>query len=249
MTAKCEPSGSYAFEAFSSVDFNSTRQLPSIWSNPTFHVSSLHRESADEILKYFLSRTRIDLPEPLGKVVVGPAGFGKTHLVGELRRRVLEENGWFVLFDSLGVQDFWSSVALGFLNSIQMCTPDGRAQYIKLIDDLIDILKIKRDFDRRKSWNNVTKEELSRVSTLFLTKLKKIDQARTLEHGHVLIALLLLASNDIYYQNVAHGWLQGMEIDPEIVNPLGNLRKNEPIKVVKGLSWLVGFCGARSNCG
>src|SRR6266849_488977 len=117
-------------DAFRSVDFNWTRQLKSIWRDPPYHVPSLHRRPLDEIVDYFRTHTRDPEPldEPLGRVIVGPAGYGKTHLIGELRRHVWDMDGWFVLLDLVGVKDFWSSVALGFLNSLQVLRPDARTK-------------------------------------------------------------------------------------------------------------------------
>lgn len=67
-------------EAFRSVNFDWTRQLKSIWLNPSYHVPELNRATADDIIEYFESRALTDASEePLGKVLVGAAGFGKTH--------------------------------------------------------------------------------------------------------------------------------------------------------------------------
>jgi DNA replication protein DnaC len=108
--------------AFRAVDFDWTRQLKSIWRDPPYHVPSLHQRALDDMVDYFKERTHDPEPmnEPLGRVIVGPAGYGKTHLIGELRSRVWQMDGWFVLLDFIGIKDFWSSVALGFLNSLQV---------------------------------------------------------------------------------------------------------------------------------
>jgi hypothetical protein len=100
-------------DAFRSVDFDWTRQLRSIWRDPPYHVASLHHARIDNLVDYFTRKTREPDPadEPLGRVIVGPAGYGKTHLIGELRRRIWEMEGWFVLLDFVGIKDFWSSVA------------------------------------------------------------------------------------------------------------------------------------------
>jgi hypothetical protein len=117
-------------DVFRSVDFDWTRQLKSIWRDPAYNVTSLHQRLLDEIVDYFKTKTRDPEPlnEPLGRVVVGPAGYGKTHLIGELRSMVWEMDGWFVLLDFIGIKDFWLSVALGFLNSLQVLRPDARTK-------------------------------------------------------------------------------------------------------------------------
>src|SRR5262245_57756811 len=111
-------------EAFRAVDFNWVRQLRSIWREPSYTVASLHPTLIRDILYYFTKETRDTDPdnEPQGRIIVGPAGLGKTHLIGELRRCVWENGGFFVLLDFVGIKDFWSSVALGFLNSLQVRT-------------------------------------------------------------------------------------------------------------------------------
>src|SRR5215467_4234214 len=122
-------------EAFRSVDFSWTRQLRSVWRDQSYHVESLHKNVSDDLIEYFLSNTRDRDPdnEPLGRVVLGPAGIGKTHLMGELRRQVWDSSGIFILLDFVGIKDFWSSVALGFLNSLQIRMSDGKTQYDQLV--------------------------------------------------------------------------------------------------------------------
>ena len=99
-----------ALEAFRAADFNPTRQLKSIWRDVPYEVSALHARSTGDILAYFDRATREPDPvdEPRGCVVVAPAGHGKTHLMGRLRRAVWERDGWFILLDLVGVKDFWS---------------------------------------------------------------------------------------------------------------------------------------------
>src|SRR5262249_10042026 len=127
-----------------SVDFNWTRQLRSIWRDPPYHLASLHQGRLDDLVDYFTCKTRAADPadEPLGRVIVGPAGYGKTYLIGELRRRIWEIEGWFVLLDFVGIKDFWASVALGFLNSLQVRMPDGKTQYDLLVLKIASLLRI-----------------------------------------------------------------------------------------------------------
>jgi DNA replication protein DnaC len=77
-------------DASRAVNFNWTRQLKTIWRDQPYHAPAIHQDNLDDLVEYFLSSTHDPDPqhEPLGRIIVGPAGLGKTHLVGELRRRV-----------------------------------------------------------------------------------------------------------------------------------------------------------------
>src|SRR5579871_5564289 len=116
--------------AFRAVDFNWTHDLQSVWKDAPFQVEELHKPAIDGIVADFLSGTRNQTANPIGRVVLGEAGAGKTHLVGTLRRRVWQTGGWFVLIDIIGITDFWATAALGFVNSLHQPMPaTGLTQY------------------------------------------------------------------------------------------------------------------------
>lgn len=237
-------------EAFRAVDFNWTRQLRSIWRDPPYHVSSLHQRPLDEIIDYFRNQTREldDSDEPLGRVVVGPAGYGKTHMIGELRRRVLDMDGWFVLIDLIGIRDFWSSAALGFLTSLdgglERRTKDGRSQYDRLVLKLADFLSVTGDIaavaERLFGQPQLMYVEMAATFTRALTS-RFADRGAA--HRDVVTALVLLRSADADHRSAAHGWLQGMEFDPADVRPFGFTGQNSPLKVVQGLSFVMSLVG------
>jgi hypothetical protein len=233
-------------DALRSVNFDWTRQLRSIWRDPPYHVASLHHVLLDDLVDYFARKTGEPDPadEPLGRLVVGPAGYGKTHLIGELRRRVWAMNGWFVLLDFVGIKDFWTSVALGLLNSLQVRMPDGKLQYDRLVLKIASLLDIHDEMlaianrRRRNSHKLVTE-----LAELFIRSLSRLHFQETSAHRDVVTALILLNSEDLDCHSVAHAWLQGMNLDATDANPLGLVGDNEPIKVVQGLSWLMSLVG------
>ena len=239
------PISEAALEAFRDVNFDYTRQLKSVWSDPSYHVPNINREAADDIMKYFLSRTQVETgEEPLGKVLLGAKGFGKTHLIGELRRRVWEANGWFVLLDFIGVKDFWSSVALGFLTSLQVRTPEKPTQYDQLVSRLANALDIKTALTRAIKRRHKNAHELvGEVLKIFLSALSKLDHPATLKHRNVVTALVLMISEDLDYHSIAHAWLQGMDLEPEVGTAIGFRGQNSPVYVVEGLSWLMSLVG------
>ncbi|HLK79956.1 MAG TPA: DUF87 domain-containing protein [Xanthobacteraceae bacterium] len=223
-----------------SVDFDWTRQLRSIWRDPPYHVPSLHQEQLDDIIDYFRRKTRDLDPanEPLGYVIVGPAGYGKTHLIGELRREVWEMDGWFVLLDLVGVKDFWSSVALGFLNSLQVRKADGRTQHDRLVLGIASLLDIDQDLIEIGRARGLTAE----LATIFVKALSRLYR-ETAAHRDVVTALILLTSEDLDCQSIGHAWLQGASLDADVVAPFGFHGVNDPMKVVQGLSWLMSLVG------
>ena len=228
-------------EAFRAVDFNWVRQLRSVWRDPQYHIETLHEILIDDIVDYFAKETRDIDPdnEPQGRIVVGPAGLGKTHLIGELRRRVWQDGGFFVLLDFVGVKDFWSSVALGFLNSLQVRTAEDQRQY-----DIL-ILKIARALSLEPQLSEIAKRLRARPRDLirelvqvFVNSLANDHREGMLQHQDVVRALILLISEDLECASVAHAWLQGIELEPTDVRALGfKSVKKEPIEIVRGITW------------
>jgi hypothetical protein len=229
-------------DAYRAANFDWTRQLKSIWRDPDYHIPGLHQKIVNDLVGYFFQRTAHLDPddEPLGRVIVGPKGFGKTHLIGELRRQVWERNGWFVLLDFIGVEDFWSSVALGFLNSLQVRMADGKTQYDRVVLSIAGLLRIDQELASiaRRSYGAPRELALELVH-LFTRSLVRKYPGEANKYLDVLTALVLLISEDLDCHSIAHGWLQGMSFDGEDVRSLGFREENSPIKVVRGLSWIM----------
>ncbi|MGC2074426.1 MAG: hypothetical protein WA728_00005 [Xanthobacteraceae bacterium] len=100
-------------------------------------MDELHESLIDRVVDDFFARTKKVTGNPIGQVVLGEAGAGKTHLIGTLRRRVWQANGWFVLLDIIGITDFWATAALGFLNSLHQSMSDGRTQYEAVLSAIV----------------------------------------------------------------------------------------------------------------
>lgn len=232
-------------DALREVDFDWTRQLNSIWRDGDARSPVLHEACLTEILADFdrRLRNRPGRDEPLGRVIVGPAGFGKTHLIGELRRRVAAREGWFILLDLVGVKDFWSSVALGFLDSIQK-TRGNNTQHAELIVAVAKHLSISEQLativQRHPDDLKARTKALVRHFHLSLGKRYREDASN---HADVVTALMLLRSEDFDQRSFAHAWLQGMELDPQERWANGVRGTGDPRAVVRGISWLMSLVG------
>jgi hypothetical protein len=234
-------------DALRAVDFNWTRQLKSVWRDQPYHVPEFHQDVLDDLMAYFLGNTRAPDPDngSLGRVIMGPAGLGKTHLIGELRRRVWEEDATFILLDFVGVKDFWSSVALGFLNSLQIRVDEERTQHSKLIHKLASLLNLHSQLSEIAGrLRGRPRELMAELVKTFLAALARRDRASAQQHGDVIRAIVLLFSEDLECGSIAHAWLQGMDLDPVELRDLGFVVVNKPaIEIVKSLSWLLDLVG------
>jgi hypothetical protein len=234
-----------ALQAFRSVDFNWTHDLQSVWSDPSFQVDELHKPLIDQIIGDFLSRTKTSHSNPIGNVVLGEAGAGKTHLIGTLRRRVWQAGGWFVLLDIIGITDFWAATALGFFNSLQQPMPSGGTQYEAVLSAIVKQMPL--DSSARKvltAWEE--KPEKTRLDTvdLFLTLLRRIDLPNTTKHQDVIRALLFLGSDDWDANNLAYCWLQGLDVDQNKRQELKFLKPPPPFpELVRGMLWIMSLAG------
>jgi hypothetical protein len=229
-------------DAFGAVNFNWTRQLKSVWKDPPYHFSSFNKQPADDLVNYLFLRATGPDPddEPLGRVIVGPKGFGKTHLIGELRRQVWERDGWFVLLDFIGIKDFWSSVALGFLNSLQIRMPNGDTQCNRLVLRVAESLGIKEKLTpSAERWRTQSRDLMIELVRFFTRSLARKYPMEANQHLDAATALVLLGSENPDCQNIAHGWLQGMTCADSEGREFGFGQENSPLKVVRGLSWIM----------
>ena len=108
-----------------------------VWEpQASLHVPGLHTAVLDDVLRAFGDAERSPASSPLGVAVRGPAGSGKTHLLGQVRERVQAAGGYFFLIKLLDAEDFWRSVLVALLEDLGKPTPTHRSQLAQLIDRL-----------------------------------------------------------------------------------------------------------------
>jgi len=245
----------HELEAFASVDFEWTRQLRSVWRDPSYHVESIHKNVATRIIAEFKAKTEKPDAAPLGQVVVGVAGSGKTHLIGSLRQEVWRIGGWFVLLDLAGIKDFWASAALCFVESLNKEMPGkdgkGRSQYQAILMKIVSKdgfpTRIRTNLERLIEHQDIA-VRITRGTVMGFIKefLVALDRAypREIIFPDVVRACLLLILGDWDARNIAYGWLQGIELFPDDLEALGfGLARPAQIDLVRGMSWLMSLAG------
>ncbi|PZG36834.1 hypothetical protein C1I98_26125, partial [Spongiactinospora gelatinilytica] len=77
------------------------------WNPRPYHVGGMHPRAERLILDGIEEASRLATASPLGAVIEGPGGAGKTHLLGWVRGEVARAGGYFFLVEFGVGDDFW----------------------------------------------------------------------------------------------------------------------------------------------
>lgn len=231
-----------ALAAFESVDFQWTQNLESVWQDPRYDVPSLHQKQRQAVLaKLRGMAASAETGSPLGWVFVGPAGFGKTHLLSAIRREILGVPATFILVDMSDVREFWETVLLGFIDSLQR--PAGatdRTQGQLVVQHIVGHVRGEDGAALTRELESLRPPRLARDMDELVQRLGRTHRAQTLKHADTLRALVLLNSTEYELSNLGYAWLQGHGVDESAMEMFGfNIREKRPSAVVEGLSWLI----------
>lgn len=233
------------------VNFDWVMRLDSVWRDHSFHIEDLNAD----IVRYLSSELETlntpDCNNPLGCVLVGPAGVGKTHLLSTLRKEALKRGASFVLVDMTDVHDFWDTVLLGYVNSLGKPSSDAKPLFKKLLCSIAEIGG--KQFDHTQFMdglaNRMAHEIPREINSLLKPLVDVHGMGMVLEIEDFVRALVLLNSNDISLASLSYSWLQGLEIEEDDRSKLGFSKRQEiPINLVKGLSRTMSLLGSSVLC-
>lgn len=228
-----------ALQALRQADFDWTAHIDQIWAGGPSDVSSLQQGARLELQDRIESLANLRTPScPLGVPLLGAAGSGKTHLLGVLRRLVIEREFFFVLVDMTDVRDFWETAALGFLRSLQKADGNGRRQIDRWLLDIIR--RYGAGVKRADSIPQQRPPGLINTCNGLISAIRREHRELAQEHEDVLRALVLFACDDADINDLGYKWLLGTGIDDEEKQHHGfREAQRSPQRVVRGLSWLL----------
>lgn len=229
-------------QALRVVDFNWVRSLDSIWFDESAAGDAgPNADIIDYVSQEFLRETLGPRSRAPGIPLTGHAGIGKTHFVSQLRRRVWEDGGWFVLLEVLGLTDFWRNAALSYVTSLLQPMSDGRRQLEAVLAGVARRFKVEKEVETAFNIPNI---EARKIVDVLVKGLMRHDVQNTLRHQDVFRAMCLLRSNDINSAGLAHAWLQGYDADEQARAALGFLKPPpQPVDLVRGMSWIMSLAG------
>ena len=121
-------------KALATLRFISAESPDDVWETSPAHVDGLHERAEERIRAGIADAKRSTGTSPLGLVLQGRKGVGKTHLLGSVRRMVQREGGYFFLVELTTGQEFWNDVEAAKRRSTLMLVSVQRARMKQLRD-------------------------------------------------------------------------------------------------------------------
>lgn len=235
--------------AFLNADFDWVRRLDEVWSDSTTDVPELHADLRTD-LQGRLTRLLASPPGQRSQLILpylGNAGSGKTHLLSFVRREAIARGMQFVLIDMTDVKDFWSTVTLGYLESLSRRVNDGVSQLETVLRKLVAISSMDAHPEQTVTrLAGLPSAGLNQAISRILTGLQlsaRVHVHDLVEYHNVVHALFFLNSRDLETCDLAHTWFQRKDLEESDARRLGIRNREKKLSsIVKGLSWVMGLC-------
>ena len=178
-------------------------QVPDdVWRQLTFHVDGLHA-SVIQAVRMGVREAATEDDNPIGLVLKGQRGSGKTHLLGWLRKLVQDDGGYFFLVSLLSAKDFWESVLASMLDGLARPVLDGPSQLQLLLRRLS--AKVGAPRSARRAFMGET--ELTKAALDgFIDGLAATDDYVLRTSRNTVRALALSASSGVAHRDIADNY-------------------------------------------
>jgi hypothetical protein len=228
--------------ALASLRFNWAPVPDDVWRPSPFHVEGLHQAVVRDVLNGLADAGTSSGGSPLGLILQGPRGSGKTHLLGWTRQQVQAQGGYFFLISLLDAHHFWPSMVASMLDGLSRPVPDSDTQLRLLLRRLSALVGAPRAARRAV----MGETELTRPALdAFVAGLWAFDQHVARSSQETARALALSVSDDMTHRYVAENYfLSGEESEPGERSAWGmRSMPRQPQQIVQDLSWLLALTG------
>lgn len=226
---------------FLRADFDWVVHTSGIWENQPHHVPDLHDDVRGDLVED-LQRT-VRPQSPLGRIVAGEGGSGKTHLLSMLRREAYSSGAAFVAVDMTDVRDFLALTLSSFVQSLMQPDDSGREQFRSYLIWLVDEVGAPKPGPQYvEEMANCHPSKLPKLMDALVRLVNRKYPGETLQHQDVLRSLVLLNCADLEKRSIGYTWLQGEEIEKEPRNEFGYTTSRSDAKdIITGLSWFLAW--------
>ncbi|RCG30022.1 DUF87 domain-containing protein [Sphaerisporangium album] len=179
------------------------------WNAPPFHVEGMHPRAERLILDGIEEASHASRTSPLGVVIQGEGGVGKTHLLGWVRGQIAQAGGYFFLVDFSAGEDFWRQTTAAMVEDLgrSIGSSDDPIQAMVALRALADLAgtghRIGAAIERGSS---ITREDLDALVNGLLARDRGLVRCRD-----TIRALALYAAASGPGLEVAHDHLMSTE--------------------------------------
>lgn len=196
--------------ALEELQYDYTPVAENIWLPLDLHVDNLQPRAEGDLLAALRTADNSTGPSPLGLVLNGQRGSGKTHLLHWFRGQVHAKAGYFFVVALLDAKGFWESVMLSVMDGLGRPWGGQRSQAEVLLYRLGEVVGASDDLLRVLVGSRpAAVEALEEFERLLLARDRHIAQtARATAR-----ALVLFVSPSFEHQEIAETYFQSEDDD------------------------------------
>jgi hypothetical protein len=177
-----------------------------VWRDSPYHVDGLHADVAAAIDVSIRDATASDGPSPIGLVLQGQKGVGKTHLLGFVRRQAHHSGGYFFLDDLTAGDAFWENTAEALRRGLTRSDESGEPQLTSFLRRVCQ----GGGIDASVTETILSGKGLARKDVdAFVSGLRAMDRQLAMECADTARALVLYASEDATTNRIGDYYLGG----------------------------------------
>ncbi|PPK60998.1 DUF87 domain-containing protein [Actinokineospora auranticolor] len=177
-----------------------------VWHDSPYHVDGLHADVTAAVDAGIRDAAASSGPSPIGLVLKGQKGVGKTHLLGSIRRQVHRAGGYFFLVNLSTGDAFWENTAEALRFGLSQPEENGDSQLRNFLRRVCD-----RDVvDPRCAKVLLGGHGLNRGHVdAFVAGLRALDRQVAKECSDAARALVLYATESDITNDIGEDYLEG----------------------------------------
>ncbi|RSN34798.1 AAA family ATPase [Amycolatopsis sp. WAC 04169] len=164
-----------------------------VWRDSPYHVDGLHTGVLQQVGAGIKEAVSSDGPSPIGLVLQGKKGVGKTHLLGLVRKQAHGVRGYFFLNDLTAGDAFWENTAEAMRRGLSRLDGSGVPQLTSFLRRVC----LRASLDANVTKKILDGRGLSKADVdAFVDGLRALDRDVARECADTARALVLYASED-----------------------------------------------------
>ncbi|RLK54958.1 ATP-binding protein [Actinokineospora cianjurensis] len=215
-----------------------------VWVDSPFHVDGLHPDVAVAVHTSARDAVASEGPSPLGLVLKGVKGVGKTHLLGMVRRQFHAVGGYFFL-DNISTGDaFWETAVQALRFGLGQVDESGETQLTTFLRRVCQRGVVPEDTTKVVlAGRGLTKEHLD----VFVAGVRLLDRTVGRECSDAARVLVLYATESDETNDIAEDYLELLDHEDRLRWGVRRLPRS-PMDLVRDITWLLALTGPIAIC-